>query len=60
MTVTLNPPPGKEAAFQAQAQARGLTVEQWMLELADQSVQPVSIAHLRRTRPQERARRFRA
>jgi len=26
MTVTLNPPPGKEAAFQAQAQARGLSL----------------------------------
>jgi hypothetical protein len=60
MTVTLILPPEKEAAFQAQAQARGLTVEQWMLELADQSVQPVSIAHLQRTDPQEWARRFRA
>ena len=60
MTVTLILPPEKEAAFQAQAQARGLTVEQWMLELADQSVQPVSIAHLQRTDPEEWARQFRA
>jgi hypothetical protein len=60
MTVTLTLPPEKEAAFQAQAQARGLTVEQWMLELADQSVQPVSIAHLQRTDPEEWARQFRA
>jgi hypothetical protein len=60
MTVTLTLPPGKAAAFHAQAQALGLTVGQWILELAGQSVQPVSIAHLRRTRPQERARRFRA
>ena len=58
MTVTLTLPPEKEAAFQAQAQARGLSLEQWMLEVADQSVQPVSIAHLQRTNPQEWARQF--
>ena len=58
MTVTLNLPPEKEAAFKAQAQARGLSLEQWMLELADQSVQPASIAHLQRTDPEEWARQF--
>jgi hypothetical protein len=58
MTVTLNLPPDKEAAFQAQAQARGLSLEQWMLEIADQQVQPVSIAHLQKTNPQEWARQF--
>jgi hypothetical protein len=58
MIVTLNLPPEKEAAFQARAQARGLTLEQWILEVADQSVQPVSIAHLQRTNPQEWARQF--
>jgi hypothetical protein len=58
MTITLNLPPEKEAAFEAQARARGLSVEQWMLELADQSVPPVSIAHLQRTDPQEWARQF--
>jgi hypothetical protein len=31
-----------------------------MLELAEQSLQPVSIAHLQRTNPQEWARQFRA
>jgi hypothetical protein len=60
MTVILTLPPEKEAAFQARAQALGLTVEQWMLELADQSIQPVSIAHLQRTDPEEWARQFRA
>jgi hypothetical protein len=60
MTIALNLPPEKEAAFQAQAKARGLSLEQWMLEVADQSVQPVSIAHLQKTNPQEWARRFRA
>ena len=44
MTVTLNLPPEKEAAFKAQAQARGLSLEQWMLEIADQQVPPVSKA----------------
>ncbi len=36
MTVTLDLPPDKEATFKAQAQALGLTVEQWLLRLADQ------------------------
>ena len=58
MTVTLNLPPEKEAVFKARARARGLSAEQWMLELAEQSVQSVSIAHLQRTNPQEWARYF--
>jgi len=45
MTV-INLPPEKGSVFEAQARARGLSVEQWMLELAGQSVEPVSIAHL--------------
>jgi hypothetical protein len=58
MTVTLNLPPDKEAAFKAQAQACGLSLEQWMLEIADQQVQPVSVAHLQKTNPREWARHF--
>jgi hypothetical protein len=58
MTVTLNLPPEKEVAFKAQAQARGLSLEQWMLEIVDQHVQPVSIAHLQKTDPKEWARHF--
>jgi hypothetical protein len=38
--------------------ARGLSIEQWMLEVADQSAQPVSIAHLQKTNPEEWARHF--
>jgi hypothetical protein len=60
MTVILNLPPEKEAAFKAQAQARGLSLEQWMLEVADQHVSLVSISHLQKTNPQEWARQFRA
>jgi hypothetical protein len=58
MTVTLNLPPEKEAAFKAQAQARGLSLEEWMLEVASQQVQPESIVHLQKTDPAEWARRF--
>ena len=58
MILTLEVPPEKEAAFKAQAQASGLSVEQWMLEVADQHVRPASIAHLQKTNPQEWARHF--
>ncbi len=37
MTVTINLPPDREAAFKAQAQAQGLSVEEWLLRLAEQS-----------------------
>jgi hypothetical protein len=60
MTVTLNLPPEKEAVYQAQARARGLSLEQWMLEVADQHAPPVSSAQLQKTDPQEWARQFRA
>lgn len=59
MTVVLNLPPEKEAVFKAQAEARGLSLEQWILDVADQHVQPVS-THLQTTNPQEWARQFRA
>src|SRR5689334_14315949 len=38
MTVTLNLPPEKEATFKAEAQARGLSLEEWMVEAAEQHV----------------------
>jgi hypothetical protein len=59
MTVTIKFSPEREAALQAQAQARGLTIEQWLIELADQYTPPSSIAHLQRTDPKEWARQFR-
>lgn len=46
------------ARFQKQAQARGLTVDQWLLELADQNAPPISIAHLQKSNPKEWARQF--
>jgi len=60
MTVRLDLPPEKEAVFKAQAQARGLSLEQWMLEIADQHSQTASAAHLQKTNPREWARQFRA
>jgi hypothetical protein len=58
MTVTLNLPPEKEAVFKAQAQARGLSLEQWMLDVVEQQIQSVSVAHLQKTDPHEWAKHF--
>ena len=60
MTVTLELPPETEAALKAQAQARGLSIERWLLELCEQHVQPGSIAHQQKTNPKEWMRQFRA
>jgi hypothetical protein len=58
MTVTLQLTPEKEAAFKAQAEARGLSLEQWILDVAEQQVPPVSIVHLMKTDPEEWVRQF--
>ena len=58
MTITIELSPERETALKAQAQARGLTIEQWLLELAEQQMPPASIAHLQKTNPQEWARHF--
>jgi hypothetical protein len=60
MTLTLELSPEREAALKAQAQARGMSVEEWLLQLADQLAPPASIAHLQKTNPQEWMRQFRA
>jgi len=41
MMLTIELSPEKEAALKAQAHARGLTVEQWLLQLAEQSGEPL-------------------
>ena len=56
MTVTIELSPEREAALQAQA--RGVTVQQLMLDLVDQLAPPASIAHLQKSNPKEWARRF--
>jgi len=58
MTVTLELSPEREAALKAQAQARGLMVEEWLMELAGEHAPPESIAHLQRSNPREWARQF--
>lgn len=60
MTLTIELSPEREAALQAQARALGLTIEEWLLHLAEQHVPNGSIAHLQKTDPEEWARRFRA
>ena len=37
MTLIIELSPDKEAAFKAQAQAMGLSIEQWLLRLAEQA-----------------------
>ena len=58
MNVTIEIPEDRAARFQKHAQSRGLTVDQWMLELAEQNAPTASIAHLQNTDPQEWARQF--
>jgi hypothetical protein len=60
MALLLEISPEREAALNAIAHARGMTVEQWLLELADQIVPATSIAHLQKTDPEEWARQFHA
>jgi hypothetical protein len=58
MTLTLELSPEREAALTAQAQARGMSVEQWLLDLTEQLAPSTSIAHLQSTNPKEWARQF--
>lgn len=60
MTVMLELSPEQQAALTAQAQTRGLSLQQWLLELAGQVAPPGSIAHLQTTNPKEWARQFHA
>lgn len=60
MTLTIELSPEREAALKAQAHALGLSIEEWLLYLAEQHVPRGSIAHLQKTDPEEWARQFRA
>ena len=60
MNITIDIPEDRADEFQRQAQARGLTVDEWLLELAEQNTPPASIAHLQKTDPKEWMRQFRA
>jgi hypothetical protein len=60
MTLTINFSDEKAAVLKAQAETRGLTVEEWLFQLAEQQTPPASTAHLQKTNPREWARQFRA
>ena len=60
MSLIIELSPEREAALQAQAQLYGLSVGDWLIQLAEQHTPSTSIAHLQRTDPQEWARQFRA
>ena len=47
MTVTINLPPEQEKALKAQAQAYGLSVEEWLLRLAERAAGEPIPAHKR-------------
>jgi hypothetical protein len=49
MTIKLEIPPDREAAYRAQAQAVGLSIEQWFLELAEEST-PETVAQAQQER----------
>lgn len=38
MTVTIHVPPERRAALESQAKARGMSIEAWLLDLAEQAV----------------------
>jgi hypothetical protein len=60
MNVTVEIPDDRAAHFQREAKARGLTVDRWLLQLAEQSAPSESIAHLQKSNSQEWMRQFRA
>ena len=60
MTVTLELSPEREAALTTWAKARGMSLEQWLIELTEQAAPPTSIAHLQKADPKEWARQFHA
>ena len=49
MNVTIQIPEDRAARFQKQAQARGLTVDRWLLELGDQNAPAVTTDKPKRT-----------
>jgi hypothetical protein len=62
MNLTIELSEEKAAALKAQAAVYGLTVEQWVEQIAAQHAQPqaATIAHLQKINPEEWARQFHA
>ena len=51
---------GISRTFQIVRPFRGMSVEEWILQLADQIAPPASLAYLQKTNPEEWMRQFRA
>ncbi len=60
MLFTVEIPEDLAARLTEEASARGLSVESWLLQLADDIAPRESIAHLQQRDPQEWIRQFRA
>ncbi len=58
MTLTLELSPEREAALKAQAQVRGMTVEEWLLELTKQPRPAVARSLQEELTPEEWVRQF--
>ncbi len=58
MNLTIQLSDEKAEALRTRAEAQGLTVERWLEQIAEQYLQPASIAHLQKTNPKEWARQF--
>jgi len=58
MNVTIELSDEQAAALKLVAEARGLTMEHWLEQIAAHLAPSKSIAHLQNTDPQEWARRF--
>jgi hypothetical protein len=66
MAVIIHLPPEKEAALKTQAESLGMSVEEWLLDLAEQATgakfpgngRRGSFSDLQRTNPEEWGRRF--
>jgi hypothetical protein len=60
MTLTLELSPEREAAFKAQARARGMSIEEWLLELAKQAWPAAARSLQDELTPEEWVRQFNA
>jgi hypothetical protein len=60
MTVTLHFPDDIKAALQARADALGVSIEDWLQQVAAREIRPAPIANLQRTNPDEWVRQLRA
>jgi hypothetical protein len=59
MKITLEISEERASRYQSVADASGLTIDQWLLNIADQTAPIRSIVHLQTTDPDEWARQFR-